>query len=122
MKRITTMALFAGITCSCLGEELLKQYDWEKMPGPAGTTQDGRRAALVTNANDTPLQVQLLVISNPPITKMLYAIVGEVKYEGVKGTGYLEMWNYYPSVKAGMFEGAYFSRTLAESGDLGKIS
>jgi hypothetical protein len=61
-------------------------------------------------------------ITNPPISKMLYAIAGEIKYEGVKGDGFLEMWNCYPPDKPGMFENKYFSRTLGESGDIGKIT
>src|SRR5262249_27869695 len=53
---------------------------------------------------------------------MLYAITGEMKYEGVKGDGFLEMWNCFPPDKPGMFENKYFSRTLDASGDLGKIT
>jgi hypothetical protein len=53
---------------------------------------------------------------------MLYAIAGEIKYEGVKGDGFLEMWNCYPPAKPGMFEKKYFSRTLDASGELGKIT
>jgi hypothetical protein len=53
---------------------------------------------------------------------MLYAVMGEVKYENVKGDGFLEMWNYFSPLKPGMFEGQYFSRTLGQSGEMGKLS
>jgi hypothetical protein len=52
---------------------------------------------------------------------MTYALIGEVRYENIIGDGYLELLNYYPS-KSGVGEEAYFSRTLANSGEMGKIS
>src|SRR5262249_55319860 len=88
----------------------------------ASVTMDGKVALKVVNTNDTPLQVQLLKLPKPGVTKQLYAIEGEVKYEGVRGTGYLEMWNYFPPIKPGMPEGAYFSRSMGDSGELGKIT
>jgi len=66
--------------------------------------------------------VQLLKIPKPPISKKLYAIRGEVKYEGVRGDGYLEMWNFFAPVQAGIPEGQYFSRTLGVGGEMGKLS
>ena len=53
--------------------------------------------------------------------KNLYALVGEVKYEQVRGDGYLEMWNDFSPLKPGMPEGHYFSRTLGISGEMGKL-
>ena len=46
----------------------------------------------------------------PPITASRYAIIGEIKYENVEGTGYLEMWSHFPNA------GKYFTRTLAPPG------
>ena len=82
---------------------------------------NGRSALKVSNTNDAPLSVQLLRISAPPITKRLYALVGEVKYEGVQGDGYLELWNQFPPLKPNMPGGRYFSRTFGGLGRDGQV-
>lgn len=109
-------------------QQPLAEYNWQQvaaggraLPG-AVVESDGRTALRVSNTNDTPLSAQLLEIRKPPVKKSLYALMGEVKYEQVKGDGYLELWNYFPPAKPGMPEGAYFSRTLGDSGDLGKLT
>src|SRR5206468_3171301 len=84
--------------------------------GGVPITLDGRSALKIANTNDTPLQLQLLKISKPSISKKLYAIKGEIKYENVQGDGYLEMWNFFPPLNPGMPEGQYFSRTLGIGG------
>lgn len=127
MKTKYLLSLFLAAS-SCYGEQTLREYDWQKIStsgqllGGTPMTIDGKSALKVISSNETGLRVQLLRITNPPISKMLYAIAGEIRYEGVKGDGFLEMWNFYPPAKPGMFENQYFSRTLGESGDLGKIS
>jgi hypothetical protein len=45
-----------------------------------------------------------------------YALEGKVRYEGVTGEGYLEMWNDFPPARK------YFSRTLAPTGPQGVIT
>src|ERR1043165_2835659 len=87
---------------TCSAQELLAEYDWQQLAqsgqllGGAPASIDGRSALKIINTNATPLQLQLLKIDKPPISKKLYAIRGEVKYEGVQGEGYLEMWNHFP--------------------------
>jgi len=128
MKARLVASLCFGIVITCAAEQIITEYDWSKLAqsgqllGGTPVTIDGKSALKVANTNDTPLQAQLVKLAKPAITKKLYAITGEVKYEGVYGNGYLEMWNYFPPIKPGMPEGAYFSRTLGESGDLGKIT
>ncbi len=127
MNKMLMLGLYSCSLAVCVGQQTLADYDWGKQAeagqSPAGkpTTVDGRLALKLSNTNDTPLQVQLLKINQPPISKKVYAIVGEIRYEGVRGDGYLEMWNCYPPPKPGMMEGRYFSRTLGESGPGGKI-
>jgi hypothetical protein len=53
-----------------------------------------------------------LTIDQPGVKLPIYALRGRIKYEGVEGAGYLEMWNYFPG------GGAYFSRTLAGTGPM----
>jgi hypothetical protein len=56
----------------------------------------------------------VLTIGSPKVTKDHYLVSGEVKYEGVEGDGYLEMWNHFG-------ESAYFSRTMGENGPMAKL-
>jgi hypothetical protein len=128
MKATLVIGLCFGIVTTCFAEQVLAEYEWSKLAkagqllGGVPTTIDGRAALMLVNTNDTPLQASLVKLQNPAITQKLYAIIGEIKYEGVRGTGYLEMWNYFPPAKPGMMEAAYFSRTLGESGEMGKIT
>lgn len=59
--------------------------------------------------------VNVLTIEDPKITHATYAIRGLVKYEDVKGIGYLEMWSHFPDGSA------YFSRTLGDAGPMRSI-
>jgi predicted Ser/Thr protein kinase len=85
---------------------------------------DGRTALKIENTNDTPLQLALFKMENPPITSMWYTVTGELKCENVQGAGYLEMWSCFPPPGPGMEEGRFFSRTLgaAGSGPMGQIT
>jgi len=128
MKATVVIGLCLQIVTTCAAQHALAEYDWSKLAtagqplGGVVTTVDGKASLKVANTNETPLRVQLLKISSPAITRKLYALVGEVKYEGVRGEGYLEMWNYFPPLKPDMTEAMYFSRTLGDSGEMGKIT
>jgi len=77
---------------------------------PAGVLEEIPFDCLkISNRTAQPLQASILVIENPPITRAIYAISGQVRHQGVQGRGYLEMWNYFD-------HGRHFSRTLAERG------
>ena len=67
------------------------------------------------NFSEQPRMFKLLVLPQPGITSPSYAINGKLKYEGVEGTGYLEMLNHFPEGKV------YFTRTLAAFGETGSI-
>jgi hypothetical protein len=58
--------------------------------------------------------VTVAILERPAIKGPQYAVTGQVRYEGVEGTGYLEMWNHFPN-------GEYFSRTLADAGPMMKL-
>jgi hypothetical protein len=70
---------------------------------------------VIANTQSAPITVSLLALPDPGITTTQYALTGSVSYEGVTGTGYLEMWNYFQG------GGAYFSKTLGESGPMGSL-
>jgi hypothetical protein len=128
MKTKWFLGLWLGFTCVCPAAQILAEYNWQKLGetgqllGGMPTTIDGRSALKITNTNRTALQAQLFKILKPPVSQSRYAIVGEVKYEGVQGDGYLELWNYFPPAQPGMPEGAFFSRTLGISGEMGRIT
>jgi hypothetical protein len=63
----------------------------------------------------TGAPVTVAIIDRPAIKGPRYAVTGQVRYEGVEGTGYLEMWNHFPN------GGQYFSRTLADVGPMLKL-
>lgn len=124
-KTIYTLCALVLFFKAAFGQETLGEYKWQDLKAiPAGATLaqvDGRQALKIENTNDAPLQVNLLTIQQPKITAAVYMLSGEVRYDSVKGDGYLEMWNFFPG-KEGSSEGEYFSRTLADSGPLGKIT
>ncbi|MDZ4687319.1 MAG: hypothetical protein SH850_19785 [Planctomycetaceae bacterium] len=52
----------------------------------------------------------------PSMSQPSYVVRGKVKYAGVQGQGYLELWNHFANQEA------YFTRTMANGGPLGKIA
>jgi hypothetical protein len=127
------MKLLLGSLIACLSfgqtgwsQKALGEYDWKdvaqkfRLEG-ASLTLEADGALKIVFTNDT-MQATLLTIENPPISAEVYAITGKIKYESVQGDGFLEMWNHFPSAKPGLSEEAYFSRTLGESGPMGKIT
>lgn len=116
-----SLALSAGAQES--GPKVLGVYYFNDMVAKEHMVKlDDQSVYKFENTNNTPLQVQLIKIVKPELSTTAYAITGKIKYENVQGTGYMEMWNYFPPLKPGMPEGQYFSRTLGDSGEMGKIS
>jgi hypothetical protein len=62
-----------------------------------------------------PTSFHLVTVERPPITGPAYAVTGQVRYEGVEGQGYLEMWTVFPDGQR------FFSRTLAPEGPLAAL-
>lgn len=128
MKAILVLVSSVSLVATCSAQKMLAEYDWQKLAqngqlrGGETVSVDGKSALKIVNTNGAPLQLQLLKIPKPPISKKLYAITGELKYNGVRGDGYLEMWNFFPPLQSGMPEGQYFSRTLGVGGEMGKLS
>jgi hypothetical protein len=128
MKSMLIVVFCSSLVANISAEQVLAKYDWRQLartgqlPGGVAAEMDGKSVLKAVNTNATPLKVQLLKIPKPPISKKLYAIKGEIKYDGVIGDGYLEMWNFFPPLKPGTPEGQYFSRTLGAGGEMGKIT
>lgn len=129
MKKLIQIAALLWLVSNASAQQTLANYDWpdlehhHQLRGGRVVSLNGESVLKLENTNDTPLQVQLFSISKPSLsTNTVYAITGQVKYDNVQGVGYVEMWNFFPPVKPGMPEGQYFSRTLGDSGELGKIT
>lgn len=59
--------------------------------------------------------VTVLTIDRPPIAGPRYALTGQVRYDEVQGTGYLELWNVFPDGSR------FFTRTLGDTGPMMKL-
>jgi hypothetical protein len=57
----------------------------------------------------------LVTIERPPITGPAFVVTGQVRYQGVEGQGYLEMWTVFPDGQR------FFSRTLAPQGPVAAL-
>jgi hypothetical protein len=71
-------------------QNLVREYDWKQLaqrhelPGGEIVPMDGTWILKIENTKDTPLFFRLLTITNPPISKMVCAILGRVKFEQVQ--------------------------------------
>lgn len=83
---------------------------------------DGRTAQTWIKTNEAPFTMHLFTILRPAISQPRYAVTGEVSYAGVEGEGFLEMWSHFQPAQPDLPSQRAFSRTLAGSGRLGRIS
>ena len=121
-------ALLAVAFCLLLAstawsEEVIRRIDWPELAaanalksGTVGAAEDGGggRALRLIHEGTGPVTLAILTIERPGIRTERYALRGRVRYDGVSPGAYLEMWNYLP-------DGAYFSRSLAQSGPMGRL-
>lgn len=122
---VLSLILFAGTTTAA-GEEFMRKITWAELK-QAGNLQSGEvvaspdlggpgQALKIENRDKEDKTERVLVLENPGLAKIRYAIQGQVRYENVARGSYLEMWNYFPN------GGAYFSRTLDKSGPMQNLS
>jgi hypothetical protein len=78
--------------------------------GPAG------EPAIEVTGGATLTTTTLIICENPAISSSDYVVRGRVKYDGVVGDGYLELWSDFGD------KGRYFTRSLADSGPMKKLS
>jgi len=94
--------------------------DWSRTVVTGGVVQPGAgpggAPALELRATASgPPSLHLVTIDHPPVAGPAYVVAGEVRYEGVEGQGYLEMWSVFPNGER------FFSRTLAAQGTLAAL-
>lgn len=91
--------------------------DWSRTIVPGGVVRAGERPGgtpvLELRATAAgPTSLHLVTIDHPPVSGPRYVVAGQVRYEGVEGQGYLEMWTVFPNGER------FFTRTLAPQGPL----
>ena len=125
-RLIVVAGLAAMLLTSSAGTaEPPKEISGEKLDKPgqftAGEVQvtplpEKGKVLHLVNPDNKARTFQLVEIKDPGITELYYAVRGRLKYQDVLGTGYLEMWSYFPDGSH------YFTRTLSNSGVMKSIS
>lgn len=124
MKRSIGVALAVVLVASAASaEQVLREIAWGplKQQGvlPVGEVRPADKETpfeyLVVTNGPEPRTIKLLTLASPGITQPRYALSGQIRYEGVEGKGYLEMWNDIPG------KGSFFTRTLGSGGNMGSI-
>jgi hypothetical protein len=105
MRQVRFLAVlcFASIALVVHAGETLRQLGTPDATFSASGAPGGRRIPVTT-------------VESPPITTTCWVIRGDVSYHDVQGTGYLEMWSFFPDGSR------YFSRTLADAGPMKSLS
>ncbi len=118
---IASSLVLLACASSGYGEEVLREISWSSLKEagqlPNGELQRGKppgpqEQLKIENPGDEPRTFTILVLEKPGISASQYALVGQVRCEGVQGKGYLEMWNHFADGKR------FFSKTLGSSGPL----
>ena len=104
-------------------EEVVRSIRWQELAAAKRLTS-GTVVAAPAGAEGPTLRVvhegrasatfPLVTIERPGITAARYALRGRVRYDGVASGSYFEMWNH-------LSEGAFFSRSLDQSGPMGRL-
>lgn len=106
-------ALALGASACGRGGDPIATIDWSMTAPRSGQVRDG---AVLVSAPASGGIFPLGTIENPEVPSDGYAVVGRVRYEGVEGHAYLEMWSVFADGER------YFSRTLAERGPQARLS
>ena len=80
-----------------------------------GEGPDGSTALQLRATAPGATSFHLVTIDHPQVTTPGYVALGDVRYQGVEGQGYLEMWSVFPNGER------FFSRTLAGEGALAAL-
>jgi hypothetical protein len=121
---LATISLLA-LACHGLAEQSLAKISWSQLERE-GRVKDAQvlpadartrfETLQVVNPRSEPRSVTVLVLNQPRVTSSRYAVRGQVRYEQMEGTGYLEMWSFLTG------GGRYFTRTLAGVGPLASLT
>lgn len=122
---VRLIALLSALSWATTGlaEQVLREISWDAVAraGELSEPSGGRLnvdgdALVVDGVGREGGSVTVLTLEDPGIAGDRYAITGRVRYEGVEGDGYLEMWSCFAG------KGQFFSRTLMAAGPMGKLT
>ena len=109
MKLLVVLLASAVASSTAGAAQTLRSVSWTDL-GAAGQLQNGRvlpGGELELQATDgAEATLPIFELQDLRISAPVYALTGEVRYDGLNGRGYLEMWSHFAD------GGAYFSRTL----------
>lgn len=107
MKVIACILFLLVAALPAHGEELLRDLHFDA----------ANAEGVVEITADPDNEAQLLFnLPEPGVTGPIYALKGMVRYDAVVGTAYLQLDNYFNG------HGVFFSKTLADSGPLERIT
>jgi hypothetical protein len=116
------MLASAGIMLVMAAQSAIAQgitIDWARtaVTGAAAVPGQGPDGATALQIQGRPVGtlLHLVTITRPPLTAPRYVVTGEVRYQGVEGQAYFEMWSLFPDGER------YFSRTLDAGGMLASL-
>lgn len=105
------------------GGQVVRSVSWEALASAGQLVsgevvpgaESGAGAVLrIAHPESDAKSFPLVTLESPPIRSAGYAVRGRVRYDDVQGVGYLEMWSH-------LREGAFFSRTLGDSGPMQRL-
>jgi hypothetical protein len=114
------LVCFLVLSRTARGEEVVRSIRWPELAAAKLVTSGTVAAApegaslRVVYKGPGPATFPLAIIERPGISSARYALKGRMRYEGVASGSYLEMWNH-------MSEGAFFSRTLDQTGPMRRL-
>jgi hypothetical protein len=105
-------AAAAAVWTPALAQEPVTTIDWTTTPPASGKVVDGAARITTTSGGTFPLAA----VDVADLGTTGYEVRGQVRYDDVVGTSYLEMWSVFP-------DGArFFTRTLATDGPMAVLS
>lgn len=109
-----TPMVFALETVTKCDWAFLKQY--KQLFNGEVIESKGQPPVLKVEGKRGVTMLPITTLRKPPVTKRFYVVHGRVKYEGVGGAGFLEMWSDLGDEKR------FFSRTVEAAGPMRALS
>jgi hypothetical protein len=121
MKSLFGFIVMLAVSAAAVGQQTVNLWAWTNLApaqlprGASVVSMNGRMALKIENPRNTPLQLLLLTVENPQVSAQVYAMKGEIRCDALHGSGFLEMWSYFPPAKPGLPEARDFSRMRIDS-------
>lgn len=125
MKGFVGACVLCLVSAAAPAEETVREITWGSLKqqsalraGEVRPPGDGAAFEYVEvrNVEAEARTYTLFEIEAPPITRSRYGLAGQVRYQDVAGTGYLEMWSTFTG------KGSFFTRALAPAGPMESLS